>query len=165
MESVVIGLQLCPFARKPFIDDRIRFVVSEATSTFDLLVDLHAELDLLNNDESIETTLLIHPEVLNDFADYNDFLPLCDALIEDRGYEGVIQVASFHPFYQFADTPAEDVTNYTNRSPYPMLHLIREESITRALETFDDIDQVPVRNQERLRELGLTHMKTLLLGL
>jgi uncharacterized protein len=101
-----------------------------------------------------ETTLLIHPQVLTDFLDYNDFLDECDAAVEELGLEGELQVASFHPDYRFAGAPAQDITNFTNRSPYPMLHLLREASVARAVASFPNIDEIGARNMETLRRLG-----------
>jgi len=124
LETIVIGLNLCPFAKDELINQRIRFTVSAASIEKDLLIDLQAELNLLGRDEAIETTLLIHPQVLGDFYDYNQFLNMVDGLLMETGLEGIFQIASFHPDYQFGGTDPEDVENYTNRSPYPVLHLI-----------------------------------------
>lgn len=157
IERAVIGLNLCPFAKSAFVTDRIRFVLSDARTTEALLGDLERELRALSAaaPEEIETTVLIHPHVLGSFLDYNDFLDVADAAIEALGLAGVLQVASFHPDYQFAGTPADDVTNYTNRSPYPMLHLLREESVERVVDTYPDIDAIPERNIATMRLLGL----------
>ena len=152
--AIVIGLNLCPFARRVFDADRIRFVVSAAMDEPTLLADLTDELKLLAASTSIETTLLIHPHALTDFLDYNDFLDVGDERIEALGLTGVIQLASFHPRYQFADTDADAVENYTNRSPYPMLHLLREESIDAIADDPDDLLAIPERNIETLRALG-----------
>jgi uncharacterized protein len=156
IEAVVIGLNLCPFARRPFDSNQIRFAVSDATDAATLIADLTRELEALAAApaDEVETTLLIHPNVLTDFFDYNDFLDVADGLIEELDLEGVVQIASFHPQYQFAGTPPEAVENYTNRSPYPMLHLLREESVGRAVETLADPDEVPRRNVETMRRLG-----------
>lgn len=158
----MIGLNLCPFAGRELVNNRVRFSVSEADNEEQLLMDLQAELELLDADKAVETTLLIHPFVLRDFLDYNQFLDSVDRLLERTGNEGVYQVASFHPDYQFADTLPEDVENYTNRSPYPVLHLIREESLARAIAGHPDPDGIPVRNIELMKSLGLDRMRALM---
>jgi len=154
--QAVIGLNLCPFARAVYAGERIRYVVSGATTPAALLEALAEELrTLAAADEAVtETTLLIHPRVLGDFLDYNDFLGLAEALVEDLGLDGVLQVASFHPQYQFADTEPDDVSNCSNRSPYPTLHLLRESSIERAVMTHPDTGQIYKNNIETLRRLG-----------
>jgi len=123
---------------------------------------LQAELELLNADSSVETTLLIHPGVLQDFYAYNRFLAYTDSLLVEMGLEGVYQVASFHPNYQFEGTNTDDAENYTNRSPYPMLHLIREESLERVIADYPDIDQIPLRNIALMNELGQDRLQELL---
>jgi len=162
VESVVIELNLCPFAKRELINHRVRFYATEATLPEQLLGCLQGELERLEYDASIETTLLIHPDVLQDFAAYNQFLDLADALLIDLNLEGIFQIASFHPDYQFAGSEADDVENYTNRSPYPMLHLIREQSLARALENYPDAENIPKRNIELLNKLGLKKMQELL---
>lgn len=154
LESFVIELNLCPFAKRELVKNRIRFKLSAASSEEQLLIDLQSELELLNGGEGIETTLLIHPQVLQDFDDYNQFLTLAEMLIEQLGLEGVYQVASFHPDYRFEGVAADAVENYTNRSPYPMLHLIREASLAKAIADFPDVDQIPVRNIELMGQMG-----------
>jgi len=153
LEDVVIGLNLCPFARRPLHAGQVHFEVTPATDAGTLLTDLHAALAALDNDKTIETTLLIIPRMLEDFGDYNDFLSLCDALLERFEWDGVYQVASFHPHYQFADTEPEDAENRTNRSPWPMLHLLREDSVSEALAHYPDPEQIPQRNIARMRAL------------
>ena len=161
VQSVVIGLNLCPFARKVFNEERIRYVVSDAKKSTDLLKQLSEEADLLANAsrDEIETTLLIHPKVFEDFLDYNDFLDPAEGLLQEAGYEGVLQIASFHPRYQFGGTKPDDVENYTNRSPYPMLHLLREESIDEIADEEKALELIPERNIETLRKLGLNMMR------
>jgi hypothetical protein len=156
LEKAVIGLNLCPFAKAVHIKNQVRYVVSEAQTAEELQADLASELKLLDaaNPEEIETTLLIHPHVLNDFLDYNEFLDIADAKVEQLGLEGRIQVASFHPDYQFADSRPDDIENYTNRSPYPTLHLLREESVERAVEAFPDAADIFEKNMEVMRRLG-----------
>ena len=156
LERAVIGLQLCPFAVAPHLNDRVRYCVSARRSSVGLLEELCAELQALQDADPLkcETTLLIHPEVLTDFREHNDFLDACDAAITELGFEGELQVASFHPHYQFAGTVAQDIENYTNRSPYPMLHLLREASVARAVANFPNIERIGATNQEMLRRLG-----------
>ena len=138
LEKAVIGLNLCPFAKGVHIKDQIRYFVSHATTTEELIKDLMAELEVLAevNPEKIDTTLLIHPFVMQDFLDYNDFLEVADATLEELDLDGILQVASFHPQYQFEDAAPDDIDNYTNRSPFPTLHLLREDSIDKAVEAF-----------------------------
>jgi hypothetical protein len=156
VDRAVIGLNLCPFAKAVQVKDQIRYVVTDATDTDTLLNALREELRLLAGADpaQVETTLLIHPGVLADFLDFNDFLDVADAALEDLGYAGVLQVASFHPQYQFAGTAADDVTNATNRSPYPTLHLLREESIDRAVAAFPEAESIYERNIAALQALG-----------
>lgn len=156
LERAVIGLDLCPFAKPVHLKDQIRYVVSEAETPEDLLEHLMRELRFLAaaDLEEVETTLLIHPEVLDDFLDYNDFLDVADAAVAELGLEGEIQVASFHPRYQFAGTAPQDIENYTNRSPYPMLHLLREASVERAVAAFPETEKIYEKNIETLRRLG-----------
>lgn len=163
VERAVVGLNLCPFARAPFIQGRIRYAVSHARDTDALLDDLCGELQSLAAADAAdcETTLLIHPHVLGDFLDYNDFLDVADAAVETLKLDGVLQVASFHPHYQFADTAPEDVENATNRSPFPTLHLLREASVERAAEAMSDPDEIYRRNIDTLRKLGLDGWRAL----
>ncbi len=161
LESVVIELNLCPFAKRELINERVRFANTDATTELQLLQALETELERLSSNTSIETTLLIHPKVLADFADYNEFLELADGLLVQMEFDGVFQIASFHPDYQFAETHPDDAENYTNRSPYPMLHILREESLARAIEHTANIDQIPLRNIQKMNELGLEKLKLL----
>ena len=156
LEKAIIGLNLCPFARAVHAANQIRYVLSEAQTPETLLADLTRELRTLVEADpaEVETTLLIHPHVLDDFLDYNDFLDIADAAVEDLGLTGTIQIASFHPQYRFADAEPDAIENYSNRSPYPMLHLLREESVERALAAFPDPDRLPDRNIETLRRIG-----------
>jgi hypothetical protein len=158
IHDVVIGLNLCPFARRVFDGGLIRYVFSTAADAEALSADLARELRLLAASPAaeVETTLLIHPRALTDFLDYNNYLGEAERLVAQLGYEGVFQIASFHPGYRFADADEGAVENYTNRSPYPMLHLLREDSIS-AVAAGDDPDallQIPRRNVETLRKLG-----------
>jgi hypothetical protein len=129
LERAVIGLNLCPFAKAVYVKEQVRYVVSPARTPEDLLETLMNELqDLADADpEKVDTTLIIHPFVLDDFLDFNEFLDVADAAVEDMRLDGELQVASFHPDYQFADTDRNDISNYTNRAPYPILQLLREE--------------------------------------
>lgn len=156
IERAVIGLELCPFARAPFVQDRVRIRVSHARDAETLAADLQVEAELLASGDAarIETTLLVHPHVFADFLDYNDFLDVADALLVDLELEGVLQVASFHPDYRFADAEADAVENCSNRSPFPTLHLLREASIERAVELMPDTDAIYLRNIQTLRTLG-----------
>jgi hypothetical protein len=156
VSEFVIGLNLCPFARRVFDDGLIRYVVTDAADEAALLEDLARELTELAESlrPGVETTLLIHPRAFLDFFDYNDFLDPAEGLLHDLGLEGIIQVASFHPQYQFGDTAPDDVENYTNRSPFPMLHLLLEESVTNVAADPDALLEIPKRNIETLRGLG-----------
>jgi len=156
LEKAVIGLNLCPFAKAVHVRKRIRYVVSPATSPEQLLETLMDELQLLSDTdpEKIDTTLLIHPFVLNDFLDYNEFLDVADAAVEDMQLDGELQVASFHPDYQFADTDQNDISNYTNRAPYPILHLLREASIEKAVEAFPEAAEIFDKNIATMEQLG-----------
>ena len=156
VRRAVIGLNLCPFARAVDVKDQIRYVFSDATDAETLLATLVVELQRLadTDPEVVDTTMLIHPRVLADFEDFNDFLELADAAVEDLDLDGVLQVASFHPQFQFADTEIEDVTNATNRSPYPTLHLLREDSVDRAVAAFPEAEAIFERNMATLEKLG-----------
>ncbi|GAA0708943.1 DUF1415 domain-containing protein [Dokdonella soli] len=156
IERAVIGLNLCPFARAPFVQQRLRLHVSHARDTTRLADDLRDELQRLQDTDpqACETTLLIHPFVLGDFADFNDFLDVADAVLRHIGLEGELQIASFHPDYRFADVAADAVENCTNRSPFPILHLLRESSIDQAVASMADTDAIYRRNIETLRKLG-----------
>lgn len=156
VRRAVIGLNLCPFARAVDVKDQIRYVFCDATEPEALLALLCVELQRLADTDPavVDTTMLIHPRVLIDFEDFNDFLELADAAVEDLDLDGVLQVASFHPQFQFADTEADDITNATNRSPYPTLHLLREDSVDRAVAAFPEAEAIFERNMETLEKLG-----------
>lgn len=164
IERVVIGLNLCPFARAPFVHDRVRLCVSAARDSDALLVDLRAELGALHGADPhvCETTLLIHPHVLGDFFDYNAFLDCADAAIAALGLQDELQIASFHPAYQFADAAVDAIENHTNRSPYPTLHLLRESSIARAVDAMSDSGDIYRRNVQTLRALGIDGLRAAL---
>lgn len=156
LERAVIGLNLCPFAKAVHQKGQVRYVVSAATDAEALAAALVAELQHLAAvpAEQTDTTLLIHPRVLQDFGDYNDFLDVADALLEELALDGVLQVASFHPDYRFEGSDADDVANCSNRSPWPMLHLLREDSIERAVQAVPDAATIYERNIETLEQLG-----------
>ena len=156
LEQAVIGLNLCPFAKAVHTKGQIRWVQSSATDVRALMADLVHELQLLAaaDPEAIDTTLLVHPQVLGDFLDYNDFLDLADAALEELGLDGVLQIASFHPQYQFEGTEPDDVENLSNRSPHPTLHLLREDSVERAVAAFAETGSIYEKNIQTLRALG-----------
>ncbi len=156
LEKAVIGLNLCPFAKAVQVHGQIRYAVSDAPTEMILLEDLRTELQTLQATppEQVDTTLLIHPHVLVDFADYNRFLDLAEDALAEARLVGVIQIASFHPRYAFAGTAADDITNYTNRSPYPMLHLLREASVTRAVRSHPDPARIFETNIATMKRLG-----------
>jgi hypothetical protein len=156
LEEAVIGLNLCPFANAVHRRGQIAWKLSHARTPEALLEELgHALQALLDAPaETTDTCLLIHPWALNDFLDFNDFLSVADELLEDSGLAGVFQIASFHPEYRFGGVDADDITNHTNRSPFPMLHLLREESLDQAIAAMPDSDQIVERNLESLRKLG-----------
>lgn len=163
LERAVIGLNLCPFAKSVHVKKQIRYVVSEARTEDELLRELMQEFELLaeSSAEKIDTTLLIHPYVLTDFLDYNDFLEVVDAALEEVDLAGDLQVASMHPQYQFADTRPDDITNYTNRSPYPTLHLLREASVDAAVAAFPEAEAIFEKNMETMQQLGHEGWKAL----
>ena len=156
LERAVIGLNLCPFAKAVHVRGQVRWVLSDATTEEALLADLVHELQVLQDAsaDEVETTLIVHPHVLEDFEDYNQFLDIADAAIAELELEGEIQVASFHPQYRFAGSEPDAIEDFSNRSPYPMLHLLRESSIARAVAAFPDAERIYGRNIEALRRLG-----------
>jgi len=163
LEKAVIGLNLCPFAKSVHVNQRLRYVVSNAATPEELLRELSREMLLLRrtDPEEVETTLVVHPHVLQDFLDFNDFLGAADALVEDLELDGELQIASFHPQYQFEGTEPDDISNYSNRSPYPTLHLLRESSIDRAVEAMPDTDAIFENNLATLEKLGIEGWKKL----
>lgn len=156
LERAVIGLNLCPFAKAVYVKDQVRIVISDASTERALLEELGEELALLRDTpaEQVDTTLLVHPQVLGDFLDYNDFLGDADALVEAMDLDGVLQVASFHPQYQFAGSQPDDADNLTNRAPYPILHLLREDSIDRAVKAFPHAEAIFEANMRTMERLG-----------
>lgn len=157
LERAVIGLNLCPFAKSVHVKGQVHFVVSRAQTAQALLQDLLLELDALHDSDPVvrDTTLLIAPDCLAHFLDFNDFLAEADQALVDLDLDGVLQIANLHPDYQFAGTRADDITNFTNRSPYPTLHLLREDSIDRAVEAFPEAETIFERNMETMERLGV----------
>jgi hypothetical protein len=150
----VIDLNLCPFAKREVLRERVRFSLSTVESEERLLEELAFELQHLCDHDDFETTLLIHPNVLQDFSDYNQFLDLADALIDQLGLRGELQIASFHPDYQFSGTSPNDAENYSNRSPVPLLHILREASLEQVIEQHSDTEEIPTRNIRLLNQIG-----------
>ncbi|MDO9357667.1 MAG: DUF1415 domain-containing protein [Polaromonas sp.] len=157
LEKAVIGLNLCPFAKAVYMKNQVRLVVSKARHADDLLEELDRELDLLVGTpaEEIDTTLLIHPTLFDDFLDFNDFLEIAEGVVDEHELEGVVQLASFHPQFQFEGTEPDDIGNFTNRAPFAILHLLREESVERAVEAYPDAEAIFDRNIEAMNRLGL----------
>ena len=156
LEKAVIGLNLCPFAKAPHVKNLVRIVVSEAHHLDGFLEDLDRELQLLGNTPAseLETTLLVHPTLFPDFETFNQMLEIADDAVIENELEGIVQIAPFHPDFQFEGTEADDINNYTNRSPYPTLHLIREDSIVKAAEAFPDASAIFDRNIALLEKMG-----------
>ena len=156
LERAVIGLNLCPFAKAVYARNQVRIVVSDASTERALLEQLGEEMALLRDTPAgqVDTTLLVHPQELGDFLDFNDFLDDADALVEALDLDGVLQVASFHPHYQFAGTEPDDAVNLTNHAPYPILHLLREDSVDRAVAAYPEPDSIIERNVATMQELG-----------
>ena len=156
LEKAVIGLNLCPFAKAVYVKNQVRLVVSHARHADDLLEELDRELDLLvaTPAEEVDTTLLIHPTLFEDFLDFNDFLEIAEGVVDEHGLEGVVQLASFHPQFQFDGTEPDDVGNYTNRAPFCILHLLREDSVERAVAAFPQADAIFEVNIATLEKLG-----------
>lgn len=162
INKVVIGLELCPFAKQVFDDNSIRYFVSKASSELDLLADIEAEITWLLKHPQIRTSFIIHPQALTEFDQYNQFLYQAEQLLFIMGLEQEFQIASFHPDYQFVNTSTESPENFTNRSPFPMLHLLRESDVTQAVEFYPDIEAVPHRNIEKMQNLGYKQLTQLI---
>jgi len=154
LENIVIALNLCPFAKREVIKNRVHYIVCHSNETQSLLTTLEQAATQLANSTDIETTLVIHPHVLQHFEDYNAFLDPAEQRLTALGYEGILQIASFHPHYQFADTKPEDPENYTNRSPYPLIHLLKEDSVEKAIANYPDPTQIPKNNIALMNQLG-----------
>jgi hypothetical protein len=162
LDTVIINYNLCPFAQRERERGSIRFSIVSHTEIEECLLNMMQECEQMDSDEAIETTLLIYAKAFASFDDYLDFLALAEDLLSEQGYEGVYQLASFHPQYCFEDAGLDDPANYTNRSPYPMLHLIRETSIERAVSHYPDPNNIPQRNIELTQALGLAKLQGLL---
>lgn len=164
IQTFVIGLNICPFASHPFREDKIRYRLEESESAEKLVETLMEELNFLQKNEitEIETSILIHPNVLTEFLDYNDFLSVAEAVLAEMNLEGEIQIASFHPDYQFAGEAKNAPSNYVTRSPFPMLHLLRESSVTKAVEMHPNTEQIPFDNIQKLNDLGLEKIKKMI---
>jgi len=165
IEQVVIGLQLCPFAAQPFSNKQIEYIVCHEKDTENQLHSLMAALSQLDNNQEIETSLIIFPEPTLSFENYLDLLELAHVLMEEYGYTSTYQLASFHPEYQFENTDSDDASNYTNRSPFPMLHCLRESSIEKVLQTFPQPEKIPQNNIQRTQALGTEKMQHILEGI
>jgi hypothetical protein len=161
LKDVVIGIQLCPFAKAPFQKNKIRFFVSKATTEEQLIEDLIKECGRLDSSPDIETTLLICPTLLYDFFMYSQFLLWAEKTLKQQGWEGTYQIASFHPDYEFAGTEKSDPQNLTNRSPYPILHLLREERLSKILDRYDSPEDIPQKNIETVNKLSQEKIKKL----
>jgi hypothetical protein len=166
LERAVIGLNLCPFAKSVFVKKQVRYALSAAETADELLAEVEAELNRLRDTApaELDTTLLIHPRAMTDFLDYHFFLAEVDALNRNLGFDGVFQIASLHPQYEFAGSEPDDIANFTNRSPYPTLHLLRESSIDRAVAAFPDAASIFERNIETMERLGHDGWKKLWLA-
>lgn len=154
LKDIVIKLNLCPFAKAEMIKNRIRYAISKANNTTLIVEDLINELDFLETNPDTATTLIILPYTLLDFLEFNGFLELAENVVRNKNLEGIYQIASFHPDYQFENTHYDDAENYSNRSPYPILHLLREDDITNAVNTYPNAEDIPNRNIETLNKLG-----------
>lgn len=162
LEAIVIGLNLCPFAKAELDAERIRFQVSDASALDSCLEELLRECLRLDDDDSIATTLIVYPEAFADWHDYLDLVDLAGALLVAEGYEGTYQLASFHPQYQFADTEPDDPGNLTNRSPCPILHILREDDVEKRLADVAHPENIPIRNEALCRRLGAEGIARLL---
>ena len=165
LKDIVIGLNFCPFAKKVFDSGSIHFYVDNSENIEECLAKLIEQCQLLDANSDIETSFILYPLILNDFDDYLDFLELANQLLAAQNYEGVYQLASFHPQYHFENTSVDDAENYTNRSPYPMLHLLREKSLADALKHYKDAEKIPLRNIELAQQKGadffISYLKSL----
>ena len=162
LKTIIIDYSLCPFAKRELDRGSIYFSVNHETDIERCLLDLLSEFERLNTDDGIETSLLIYAEAFKDFDDYLDFLELAEAVLSDQDYKGIYQLASFHPDYRFEGAPKDDPANYTNRSPYPMIHILRETSLEKAIDSYPNPEQIPERNIELMRELGIAKVQSLL---
>jgi hypothetical protein len=162
IRSFVIEYNLCPFAKMPVNKGNLRIVASEHKKQALALEALMSEIHFLDEHPGVETTLLVFPEGFKEFFAYLDLVDLAEDLLQQLDYEGIYQIASFHPDYYFADTSPDNITNYTNRSPYPMLHILREESLEKAITAYGETEKIPERNSETLQRLGLEQIKKIM---
>jgi len=162
LTSFIVKLNICPFAKREIARNSLNYNVVQAKKLPQALEALLMELLFLDTNSSIETTLMIFPFIFKDFYLYLDFVDYAERLIHEQGYEGTYQLATFHPDYCFADTEFDDVSNYTNRSPYPMIHILREESLEKAIKNYGDTEQIPQKNIATLKKLGLEKIKLIL---
>jgi len=165
IDSIVIGLNLCPFANAAKRQGHLKICLASSSRMEDCLQQLSDEAVLLEHANEQATTLLVLPQGYTAFDEYLDLLAMAEALLDDLGFAGVLQLASFHPQYQFDGTKADDVSNWTNRAPFPILHLLKESSITRAVDNHPDPENIPARNIQKLEQLGLVGIEQLLLDL
>ena len=163
LEKAVIGLNLCPFAKSVYVKNQVRIVVSDAKHADAFLEELDRELELLSaaDPQDVDTTLLVHPTLFPDFLDFNEIAGIAEEAVAEHELEGILQVASFHPRFQFEDNAEDDIANYTNRSPFPTLHLLREDSIGRAVEAYPEAETIYERNIETMKKLGHDGWKAL----
>ena len=159
VNEVVIGLNLCPFAAQPFNDNRIEYIVSDNSEIEQDLQELAVCFSILENRVSIETILLVFPQAYKNFDDYLELLYLANLLLEDLNLSGIYQLASFHPKYHFEGSAVDDASNFTNRSPFPMLHVLRERSVERAIKSYNHVETIPKNNIKNLREIGYEIMQ------
>lgn len=162
IERVIVGENFCPFARKTLINEAIRYRLDSSDSLQQQLQVVIEECVYLTQHADIDTTLIIYPKQCTDFSDYLEFLDMAEQLLVDMGFEGIYQLASFHPDYCFADAEPDDATNYTNRSPYPMLHILREEMLEQVLAKYPNPESIPENNIRRAREIGVDNFRKLL---
>lgn len=161
LKTIVIGCNFCPFASKALLQNRIRYVVLHSANEEKVLSMLVTEMKFMDQSNDVETTLIILADGFDNFKKYLELVDLAEALLSQEGYEGIYQVASFHPDYLFAGSTEADPANYTNRSVYPMLHILREDSVTKAVDNYDNIERIPQDNIAFAREKGLQYMQTL----
>lgn len=163
IQNIVVGLNLCPFARKPFESHQVRIVCEEVTEEDAILEVVLRELCLLEDTpaQELETTLIALPKAYANFNEFNSLLYVLNEVLVLEGFEGVFQIASFHPHYQFAGTHTDDLENFTNRAPYPIIHLIREDSVSAALDSHPDPDSIPENNIKRLESMSASEVKAL----
>lgn len=162
VKSVIVELNFCPFAKREIERGSVHYRVIQNESLEQSLQSVIDECVLLDSDDTVETTLIIFPTAFKVFDEYLQLVELAEKLLQQQGYEGIYQLASFHPDYRFANSETDDAANFTNRSPYPMLHLLREASIEKALQHHPDPESIPERNIEFAREKGLDTMQAML---